>query len=86
MTVGKESPLKTYFMTRNRWLFIRRNAAPTYALVFACYYLLIAVPVLLVWSMLKGRFDLAGAAFRAVWWNLSHATTSRDLGVRLPNA
>lgn len=86
MSVGKESPLKTYFMTRNRWLFIRRNAKPTHALVFAWYYLLIAMPVLVVRSVLKGRFDLASATFRAIWWNLSHATTSLHLGVRLPEA
>ena len=86
MSVGKESPLKTYFMTRNRWLFIRRNAKPGHALVFACYYLLIATPVSVGRSLLKGRFDLVRAVRRAIWWNLSHATTSRHLGVRLPDA
>src|SRR3546814_8408247 len=38
MSVGKESPLKTYFMVRNRWLFIRRNAQWLSTVIFGCYY------------------------------------------------
>ena len=74
MSVGKESPLKTYYMVRNRWLFIRRNAKWGQRAVFSCYYVLIAVPVLLVRYAAKGRFDLIGAAFRGLWWNLTNVT------------
>ena len=74
MSVGKESPLKTYYMVRNRWLFIRRNAKWGQRAVFSCYYVLIAVPVLLVRYAAKGRFDLIDAAFRGLWWNLTNVT------------
>lgn len=83
MSVGKESPLKTYFMVRNRWLFIRRNAIWPIAMAFSCYYLLVAMPVLMVRHLAKGRFDLMGATWRGVKWNIGHSTTSRDLGIKL---
>ncbi len=84
MSVGKESPLKTYFMVRNRWLFIRRNAKWSQACLFGCYYLLVAVPILLMKYLAKGRFDLMGAALRGIRWNLTHKTDSPDLGIHLP--
>lgn len=84
MSVGKESPLKTYFMVRNRWLFIRRNAEWPSVVVFSCYYLFVATPFLLVKYAIKGRFDLIGAAIRGLAWHLTHSTRSRDLGITLP--
>ena len=84
MSVGKESPLKTYFMVRNRWLFIRRNAKWPSAVVFGCYYLFIAMPFLLAKYAIKGRFDLIGAAIRGLAWHLTHSTSSRHLGITLP--
>jgi len=86
MSVGRESPLKSYFMTRNRWLFIRRNAKRGTAIAFSCYYLFFATPFLLIKYAAKGRFDLITAALRGIGWNLTQATNSRHLGVKLPGA
>lgn len=83
MSVGKESPLKTYFMVRNRWLFIRRNAHWPSTMIFCCYYLTIAIPVLLVKHLLRGKRDLITSALRGVWWNLTHSKDSKDLGIKL---
>jgi len=80
MSVGKESPIKTYFMVRNRWLFIRRNAKPLQTCIFSCYYLIVAIPVLIVKYLLKGKLKLVSAALRGVWWNITHAKNSKDLG------
>jgi len=82
MSVGKESPLKTYFMVRNRWLFIRRNAQWPSTMIFCCYYLTVAVPVLLVKYLLKGKPNLITAALRGVWWNFTHSKNSKDLGIK----
>lgn len=82
MSVGKESPLKTYFMVRNRWLFIRRNAKWPASLVFGCYYMTIAMPVLLLKYLVSGKLDLIAAALRGIWWNLNHSKHSRELGVK----
>lgn len=83
MSVGKESPLKTYFMVRNRWLFIRRNTKWPTVLIFSCYYVAVAVPVLLVKYLVRGRLDLANAALRGVWWNLRRPTDTKDYGIKL---
>ena len=72
MSVGKESRLKTYYMVRNRWLFIRRNTKWPVAAVFSSYYLLVSMPTLLLRYALRRRFDLIGAAFRGLLWNLTH--------------
>ena len=71
MSVGKESSLKTYYMVRNRWLFIRRNAKWLQRVAFSCYYLSVATPVLLIRYAANGRFDLIGAALRGLGWNLT---------------
>ncbi|MGK6352913.1 glycosyltransferase family 2 protein [Parapedobacter sp. DT-150] len=79
MSVGKESPLKTYFMVRNRWLFIRRNAARSTAVLFGIYYLLVAMPYQSARYLIKGRFDLVKAAFRGIWWNVTHSAQAIQL-------
>ncbi|MBK1439223.1 glycosyltransferase family 2 protein [Parapedobacter sp. ISTM3] len=84
MSVGKVSPLKTYFLMRNRWLFIRRNAPLLARFFFSCYYLLIPTPVAIIRYLAKGRIDLAKAALKGVMWNITHATKSNDLGIKLP--
>src|SRR5690606_1430171 len=86
MSVGKESALKTYFMVRNRWLFIRRNASAPIALMFSCYYLFMAIPRLLLKYLRLGRLDLFKAAWLGVKWNHTHSSLSRDLGIRLPDS
>ncbi|WP_257668238.1 glycosyltransferase family 2 protein [Parapedobacter tibetensis] len=84
MSVGKESPLKSYFMVRNRWLFIRRNAKWPAALLFGCYYLFIAIPYLIIKRLIQGKVGLAKAALSGIWWNVTHSTDSSDLGIELP--
>jgi len=84
MSVGKESPLKTYFMVRNRWLFIRRNANWPSVVVFSSYYLFVAIPFLLAKYTIKGRFDLISAAIRGLAWHATHSTSSCQLGITLP--
>lgn len=83
ISVGKESPLKAYFMARNRWLFIRRNASRGQALVFACFNLLVATPVSMGRSLLRNRIDLVRATWRGTWWNLTNSPTSTTLGVEI---
>ncbi len=83
MSVGKESSLKTYFMTRNRWLFIRRNTKWLTRFVFSGYYLFVATPYSVFKNLAKGRMDLAKATFRGIWWNVTHPTNSNDLGIKI---
>jgi GT2 family glycosyltransferase len=44
MTTGKASPLKTYYLTRNRIHFMRRNAPWPALLVFSIYFVFFTIP------------------------------------------
>lgn len=83
MSVGKESIIKTYFMTRNRMLFIRRNTSLLNTVLFCLYYICIASPKQILIYMGKGRKDLVKWVFRGIGWNLSHSKDSTELGFKI---
>lgn len=82
ISVGKESALKTYFMTRNRMLFIRRNTSHLNTLLFTIYYLLFAIPKQVFIYIIKGRSDLVKATLKGVSWNFTNSKNSRFLGYK----
>ncbi|MCX2449845.1 glycosyltransferase family 2 protein [Pedobacter sp. PLR] len=83
MSVGKESSIKTYFMTRNRMLFIRRNTGLLNTLLFSCFYIGIACPKQIFTYLKKGRTDLVKWVFKGVLWNFSQSKTSKYLGFKI---
>ncbi|WP_442795852.1 glycosyltransferase family 2 protein [Pelobium manganitolerans] len=83
VSVGKESPLKTYFLTRNRMLFIRKNTSLLNTIGFSVYYLLVACPKMVLKYLLNRRSDLALQVIKAVKWNLFHSKNSKNLGYKL---
>lgn len=85
ISVGKESPIKTYFMTRNRMLFIRRNSNLVNTLAFSIYFIFIASTKQVLTYMFKGRIDLAKWVLKGVWWNLTHSKNSKNLGFKIQN-
>lgn len=83
MSVGKESIIKTYFMTRNRMLFIRKNTGLMNTILFSLYYIIIACPKQIFQYARKGRKDLIRWMFKGVLWNLTHSKNSTDLGFKI---
>jgi len=83
VSVGKESILKTYFITRNRILFIRRNTNFFNRILFSIYFMLIAIPKQITTYAAKGRRDLIPYLRKAVTWNLTHSKNSTDLGLKI---
>jgi len=83
MSVGKESAIKTYFMTRNRMLFIRRNTSFLNTVFFSIYYILIACTKQIVKYLLKGRKDLAKWTLRGISWNFTNSKNSNNLGFKI---
>jgi hypothetical protein len=69
MTVGKENPLKTYYMTRNRLVFIRRNVRGLKLLVSLLFFSFISVPKNTLMYLSKRRMDLLKAFYRGYVWN-----------------
>jgi GT2 family glycosyltransferase len=83
ISVGKNSPVKEYFMNRNRILFIRRNAPFFKALVFYIYFMLVVSPRNII-NYIKGKkINFIPLLLRAIWWNVTHSKTSNDLGYTL---
>ncbi|ALI99882.1 glycosyltransferase family 2 protein [Rufibacter tibetensis] len=72
VSVGKASVLKTYYMNRNRLLFIRRNITGGALWTSILIFLLAAIPkkVLEFGLRLEGKHLKALA--RGLWWNLTH--------------
>jgi GT2 family glycosyltransferase len=73
MTVGKGNPLKVYYQTRNRILFMRRNVPPRTLFVFGLYYLTLALPKSIVSYTLQGQFRFLKAFLQGVGWHLRHS-------------
>ncbi len=85
LSVGKESIFKTYFMTRNRMLYIRRNTGALNKFIFAVYYIFIACTWQILKFVLKGRADLAVWTLKGLLWNLNNSTASTNLGIKMKN-
>lgn len=83
ISVGKESPIKTYFMTRNRMLFIRRNTSLINTFFFSIYYILFACAKQVLVYFLTGRSHLIKWVFKGVTWNFVNSKNSSKLGYKI---
>ncbi|MGN7205939.1 glycosyltransferase family 2 protein [Pedobacter sp. SAFR-022] len=83
ISVGKESPIKTYFMTRNRMLFIRRNTDLLTTILFSLYYVPFVSAINITSYLLRGRIDLAKQVLAGVFWNFQNKKDSGVLGFKI---
>lgn len=65
-STGQESPLRTYYLTRNRLLFARRNRKGLLRFMSYVYQVCLSLPVNLYRFSKKGRSDLQQAALKGV--------------------
>ena len=63
---GQNSPLRTYYITRNRLLLVKRNYSPTQKWLAYAYLLCIVFPKDLLKYTIKGKWDIANAALKGV--------------------
>ncbi|MEH0155775.1 glycosyltransferase family 2 protein [Limibacter armeniacum] len=56
-STGKQSPLKSYYMTRNRILFMKRNFALPQFILFYTYFTFTVLPKELLKNTVKARFN-----------------------------
>jgi GT2 family glycosyltransferase len=80
ISVGKASALKTYFMARNRMLFIRKNCSWPFVLFFSLFFVFVSSTKQALVFLRKGRADLIKWHYKGIWWNLTHGTKSKRLG------
>lgn len=72
-SVEKFSSVKTYFLNRNRILFIRRNASTVHKIFFCLYYGFLVMPKSVLYFLLKERQGLK-PYLAAVRWNIKNGT------------
>ncbi|MDX9798163.1 MAG: glycosyltransferase family 2 protein [Bacteroidales bacterium] len=64
MSVGKQSPMKKYYMVRNRLLFAKRNRKGVLRMLSVFYQLFIAVPKDIALLVIKGEVRMALASLK----------------------
>ncbi|WMJ73211.1 glycosyltransferase family 2 protein [Cytophagaceae bacterium ABcell3] len=72
MSVGKQNPIKTYYMTRNRLVYMRRNVRGIKLFISMLYFTVIAMPKHTLSHLAARRKDLLKAFYRGVAWNLTN--------------
>jgi len=65
-STGQDSPLRTYYITRNRLLLVKRNWQGIYKYLAFCYLTCIVAPRDIIKHTLKGKLDLSKAVCKGV--------------------
>lgn len=81
-SVGSFSELKSYFMSRNRLLFMRRNFSHPSIAFFWLYFLLVASPLHIVRYLIAGNWNCARAHLAGIFWNIRWSVDSLPLGYK----
>ena len=81
----KNSPFQTFYLTRGRILYARRNNKGLTKMISLLYLYLIAVPKQALFFLLKGRPDLMSASWKAVWWHWTHPSNRDGLPKLIQN-
>jgi GT2 family glycosyltransferase len=77
MSIGKISPLKTYYNNRNRILFMRRNSDFWEQVCFFGYYAIFTIPKNTISFLLRFQFQHLASFFKGIIWNLRHISIFR---------
>ena len=72
VSTGKDSPFKTYYIYRNRFLYIRRNYTGLKWLFASIFFILVSSMVHLFKHGLKNEWQHAKSIWNALLWNFSH--------------
>jgi GT2 family glycosyltransferase len=80
VSVGQKSPLKEYFMNRNRILFTRRNAPFYKAWFFYFYFVLLVTPRNILVYIRDKNYNFITILIKAIFWNITQSKNSTKLG------
>lgn len=70
LTVGKDSTLKTYYHTRNRIFFVRRNRSWSQLLIFYLFLFCFTIPKNTLVFLKNREWGHISAFYKGIWWNL----------------
>lgn len=74
VSVKKNSPLKIYFINRNRILFMRKNFNALIRLIATLYLLMVSIPRNILLFSVKKNHEYLRAYLDAILWNINHKT------------
>lgn len=72
MSIGKRSTLKTYYMTRNRLLYMRRNTAGWRKITWILFFVLFTLPKNTFVFALRREVEHVRAFWKGLFWNMTH--------------
>lgn len=72
VTTGNESPLKTYYMTRNRIIFMRRNFSGMPFLSGILFFIFFSIPKNTITYLFSGKQKLLTSFYKGLSWNLTN--------------
>jgi GT2 family glycosyltransferase len=75
MTAGKSSPLKTFYLTRNRILFMRRNMSLPNFIIFLAYFACFTIPKNTATFLFKGQNQHLRSFWKGIMWHFNHSIT-----------
>lgn len=76
MSVGKKSTLKTYYLSRNRILFMRRNSSMMQFVLFVLFFTFAAFPKAVLSYLVKREYPFLKAYIRGIMWNFKNSSYS----------
>jgi GT2 family glycosyltransferase len=77
MSVGKNSTLKTYYLTRNRLLFMRRNTTGLTKVSWVLFFIFFSIPKNSLSFVLKRETEHLKAFWKGFLWNISHNSNGK---------
>lgn len=76
MSIGKNNPFKTYYLTRNRLLFMRRNTSGAQLFLGYTFFSFFSFPKNILQFFLKKETEHLKAFYKGVLWNLKQKNTN----------
>lgn len=86
MSIGKNSTLKTYYMTRNRLLFMRRHTRGLKKISWVVFFVLFSVPKNSLAFLFRSDLAHLKAFWKGLTWNLTHNSRGKSFTVQQPEA
>ena len=75
LSTGKNSPLKSYYMSRNRLLFVRRNASNFQKIIFVFYYSTVVHARYIIDCIRNKQYKQVFLFSKAIGWNIKDSIT-----------
>jgi GT2 family glycosyltransferase len=84
MSIGKNSTVKTFYMTRNRILFMRRHTNGLPRISWMLFFLLFSIPKNSLTYLIRLETDHLKAFWKGFLWNIVHSVDGRSIDSSKP--